>query len=109
MTQAKLAEMMANADWRDGQRTARVGKYREEQAKEDEEAKREHDPGFLNRSTPPFLSGWIYSHNFKLVMKLQPSVQGAEESTREPDDRGQDHLQQAQHTEGGGRHGQELR
>ena len=65
---------MANADWRDGQRTARVGKYREEQAKEDEEAKREHDPGFLNRSTPlpPFLSGWIYSHNFKLVMKLQP-------------------------------------
>lgn len=47
--QAKLAEMMANADWRDGQRTARVGKYREEQAKEDEEAKREHDPGFLNR------------------------------------------------------------
>jgi len=47
--QAKLAEMMANADWRDEQRTSRVGKYRAEQAKEDEEARREHDPGFLSR------------------------------------------------------------
>ena len=48
-TQAKLAEMMANADWRDEQRTSRVKKQRAEQAKEDEEAKREHDPQFLNR------------------------------------------------------------
>jgi len=47
--QAKLAEMMANADWRDEQRTSRVKKQRAEQAKEDEEAKREHDPQFLNR------------------------------------------------------------
>ena len=47
--QAKLAEMMANAEWRDDQRSSRVGKYRAEQAKEEEEAKREHDPGFLNR------------------------------------------------------------
>ena len=47
--QAKLAEMMANADWRDEQRTSRVKKQRAEQAKEDEDAKREHDPQFLNR------------------------------------------------------------
>jgi len=47
--QAKLAEMMANADWRDEQRTSRVKKQRAEQAKEDDEAKREHDPQFLNR------------------------------------------------------------
>ena len=31
--------MMANADWRDEQRTSRVKKQRAEQAKEDEEAK----------------------------------------------------------------------
>ena len=41
--------MMANADWRDEQRTSRVKKQRAEQAKEDDEAKREHDPQFLNR------------------------------------------------------------
>ena len=29
--QAKLAEMMANADWRDEQRTTRVMKHRREQ------------------------------------------------------------------------------
>jgi len=47
--QAKLAEMMANAEWRDEQRTSRVGKYRKEQEKEEQEAKREHDPAFLAR------------------------------------------------------------
>jgi len=47
--QAKLAEMMANASWREDQRSQRVQKYREGQAKEDEEAKRDHDPSFMNR------------------------------------------------------------
>merc|ERR1712059_142811 len=35
--QAKLAEMMANASWRDDQRSQRVKKYRAGQEKEDEE------------------------------------------------------------------------
>jgi len=47
--QAKLAEMMSNADWRDEQRTSRVTKQRAEQAKEDKDARREHDPAFMNR------------------------------------------------------------
>ena len=47
--EAKLAEMMANASWRDEQRTARVTKHREEVGKEEEEAGREHDSEFLTR------------------------------------------------------------
>jgi len=47
--QAKLAEMMANATWRDDQRTSRVKKYREGQEKEEEEASKEHDKNFINR------------------------------------------------------------
>lgn len=40
---------MSNADWRDEQRTSRVTKQRAEQAKEEQEARREHDPAFMNR------------------------------------------------------------
>jgi hypothetical protein len=47
--QAKLAEMMSNATWRDQQRTSRVNKYREGQEKEDIEASKEHDKNFINR------------------------------------------------------------
>ena len=47
--EAKLAEMMNNASWRDEQRTARVTKHREEVGKEEEEAEREHDKEFLTR------------------------------------------------------------
>merc|ERR1712059_222509 len=47
--QAKLAEMMANASWRDDQRSQRVKKYRAGHEKEDEEARRDHDPTFMNR------------------------------------------------------------
>ena len=48
--QAKLAEMMANADWRDEQRTTRVMKHRREQEKEVEEHEGgEHDTNFINR------------------------------------------------------------
>jgi len=48
--EAKLAEMMNNATWRDEQRTARVTKHREEVGKEEEEAAgREHDSEFLTR------------------------------------------------------------
>ena len=48
--QAKLAEMMANAEWRDEQRTARVMKHRSEQAKEEEEhTGGDHDKEFMTR------------------------------------------------------------
>ena len=47
--EAKLAEMMANATWRDEQRTARVSKHRAEVGREEEEAGREHDTEFLTR------------------------------------------------------------
>jgi len=47
--QARLAEMMANAEWRDEQRTCRVKRQRASQEREDEEAKREHDPNFKLR------------------------------------------------------------
>ena len=47
--QAKLAEMMTNATWRDEQRTSRVYKYREGQEKEDIEASKPHDKNFINR------------------------------------------------------------
>ena len=48
--QAKLAEMMANAEWRDEQRTARVMKHRNETAKEEEEHEGgDHDKEFMTR------------------------------------------------------------
>jgi len=47
--QAKLAEMMANATWRDQQRTSRVKNYREGLVKEEAEASKEHDKNFINR------------------------------------------------------------
>jgi len=47
--QAKLAEMMANATWRDQQRTSRVQSYREGMEKEEAEASKEHDKNFINR------------------------------------------------------------
>jgi len=47
--QAKLAEMVSNAAWRDEQRTSRVKKYREGIEKEEKEANEEHDKEFLNR------------------------------------------------------------
>ena len=47
--QAKLAEMMANAEWRDEQRTARVMKHRKEQDKEEEEHLGDHDNNFMTR------------------------------------------------------------
>ena len=48
--QAKLAEMMANAGWRDEQRTARVMKHRREQEAEKEEHEGgEHDTHFMTR------------------------------------------------------------
>merc|ERR1712025_1501821 len=47
--QAKLAEMMANATWRDEQRTRRVKNYREGLVKEEAEASKEHDKNFINR------------------------------------------------------------
>ena len=48
--QAKLAEMMANAEWRDEQRTARVMKHRKDQEKEDEEhLEQDHDKNFMTR------------------------------------------------------------
>eukprot|EP00092_Neocalanus_flemingeri_P031146 GFUD01033833.1.p1 GENE.GFUD01033833.1~~GFUD01033833.1.p1 ORF type:complete len:485 (+),score=167.19 GFUD01033833.1:54-1508(+) len=47
--QAKLAEMMANATWRDQQRTIRVKQYRDGQQKEDIEASKDHDHNFMNR------------------------------------------------------------
>ena len=47
--QAKLAEMISTATWRDEQRTSRVNKYREGQEKEDIEASKEHDKNFINR------------------------------------------------------------
>ena len=47
--EARLAEMMNNAAWRDDQRTARVTKHREEVGREEEEAQREHDKEFLTR------------------------------------------------------------
>jgi len=47
--QAKLAEMMANATWRDQQRTSRVQTYREGVEKEEAEASKEHDKNFINR------------------------------------------------------------
>lgn len=47
--QAKLAEMMTNATWRDEQRTIRVKKYRDGQEKEDIEASKDHDHNFINR------------------------------------------------------------
>ena len=47
--EARLAEMMSNASWRDEQRTARVTKHREEVGREEEEAEREHDKEFLTR------------------------------------------------------------
>ena len=47
--EARLAEMMANASWRDEQRTARVTKHREEVGREEEEAGRDHDSEFMTR------------------------------------------------------------
>merc|ERR1712013_905408 len=47
--QAKLAEMMANATWRDQQRTSRVQNYREGLEKEEAEHSKEHDKNFINR------------------------------------------------------------
>ena len=47
--EARLAEMMANASWRDEQRTARVTKHREEVGREEEEASRDHDSEFMTR------------------------------------------------------------
>ena len=48
--QRKLREMMANADWRDEQRTKNVKKYREEDRKEEESHySRDHDPDFVRQ------------------------------------------------------------
>ena len=50
--QRKLAEMMANASWRDEQRTARVMAHRRDQAREEAEhqgAGVEHDNNFMTR------------------------------------------------------------
>merc|ERR1712029_1074328 len=47
--QAKLAEMMANAEWRDKERTERVNKHRREQDKEEEEHLGVHDKNFMTR------------------------------------------------------------
>ena len=47
--QAKLAEMMANATWRDQERTSRVQNYREGLEKEEAEHSKEHDKNFINR------------------------------------------------------------
>ena len=42
--------MMANADWRDEQRTAKVKKYRdEEKEEEDQHFSRDHDPEFVRK------------------------------------------------------------
>lgn len=45
----RLAEMMSNAAWRDEQRANKVNKYREKDAKEQDQIKHEHDPEFLQR------------------------------------------------------------
>lgn len=45
----RLAEMMSNASWREEQRANKVNKYREKDAAEQEQIKKEHDPEFLQR------------------------------------------------------------
>lgn len=69
--EARLAEMMKNASWRDEQRTARVTKHREEVGREEAEAEREHDKDFLTRElqraqTNLTVEGRITANKYKI-------------------------------------------
>ncbi|XP_063709694.1 pre-mRNA-splicing factor CWC25 homolog [Culicoides brevitarsis] len=46
---ARLKEMAANASWREKERTEKVQKYRDNEKREEEEAKREFDKDFLTK------------------------------------------------------------